>query len=66
LDHAGALVALLAFRPSRFQDFRAFSSEVETGSRQENPQIKNLEPGFDAIETEKAPEQPFAATSEPV
>src|SRR6202035_4753409 len=34
--------------------FRAFSSEVETGSRQENASIKNLEPRFDSIETEKA------------
>jgi hypothetical protein len=32
----------------------AFSSEVETGSRQETRQIKNLEPRFDSIETEKA------------
>jgi hypothetical protein len=33
---------------------RAFSSEVATGSRQETRQIKNLEPRFDSIETEKA------------
>jgi len=33
---------------------RAFSSEVETGSRQENASIKSLEPRFDSIETEKA------------
>jgi hypothetical protein len=36
------------------QESRAFSSEVETGSRQENASIKNLEPRFDSIETEKA------------
>src|ERR1700682_188104 len=33
---------------------RAFSSEVETGSRQENASNQNLEPRFDSIETEKA------------
>jgi hypothetical protein len=32
----------------------AFSSEVETGSRQETRQNKNLEPRFDSIEAEKA------------
>jgi hypothetical protein len=32
----------------------AFSSEVETGSRKENASIRNLEPRFDPIETEKA------------
>jgi hypothetical protein len=31
---------------------RAFSSEVESGSRQETRQIKNLESRFDSIETE--------------
>jgi predicted TIM-barrel fold metal-dependent hydrolase len=39
--------------------FRAFSSEVGTGSREENPQIRNLQPGFDLIETEKAPRAQF-------
>jgi hypothetical protein len=34
--------------------FRAFSSEVDTGSRQENASNKNLEPRFDSIEAEKA------------
>jgi hypothetical protein len=34
---------------------KAFSSEVETGSRQENAsKSKNLEPRFDSIEAEKA------------
>jgi hypothetical protein len=33
---------------------RAFSSEVETGSRQENASNKNLEPRSDSIGTEKA------------
>jgi hypothetical protein len=32
---------------------RAFSSEVETGSRKENASIKNPEPRFDSIEAEK-------------
>src|SRR5260370_17288873 len=33
---------------------RAFSSEVEPGSRQETRQTSNPEPCFDSIETEKA------------
>jgi hypothetical protein len=30
---------------------RAFSSEVEAGSREENASNKNPEPGFDSIKT---------------
>jgi hypothetical protein len=37
---------------------KAFSSEVDTGSVKKTRQIKNLEPRFDSIETEKALEQP--------
>jgi hypothetical protein len=33
---------------------KAFSSEVDTGSRQETRQNKETEPRFDSIETEKA------------
>src|ERR1700686_1098250 len=33
---------------------KAFSSEVDSGSRQENASNQNLEPRFDSIETEKA------------
>jgi hypothetical protein len=41
--------------PTGRRDFaRAFSSEVEPGSRQENATIRNPERRFDSIETEKA------------
>jgi hypothetical protein len=38
---------------------RAFLSEVDAGSRQENASKQESEPRFDSIETEKALEQWF-------
>jgi hypothetical protein len=38
------------------------SSEVGTGSREENASNQNLEPRFDSIETEKALEQALSSS----
>ena len=44
-------------------DAKAFSSEVDTGSRQENASKQKLEPGSDAIRAEQAPGWQLAASN---
>src|SRR5262249_32582554 len=56
----GPLHHTLPCRQARGGKIRAFSSEVETGSRDENASNKNREPRSDSIGTEKAL-APFAS-----